>query len=534
METYIFIDVSKKQEFIYKNNRLKENILNSVIIKAITEGVEKNIELGNVVKVNLRDELNKPEYFSPENVYSGGGNSIIKFKDRETAKTFIRNYSKEVLKHYPELELYISMHEKTKNDDEESIRKQLHRKSDEQKDLRKSRFRRWSYGIEKIDESGKPVRIIENKGSSDASVNLAKEVLGQKLKSGLGKNENIEITYEMKDYKEDDSKRSYIGVIAIDGNKMGDLVSKIKEFEKLSQFSKEIDELYVKSVAQAVKEIAEEYKSIDRNQKMLITPIVLAGDDICIATQSESAIELAAKILEKIEVNSSKLKNEYVSEREDIIILPQLMKDIKVDKLTACGGVSIVKAGYPFFESIKDAEHMCSKAKEYIHKEACEGESGANASYLDWNIIKGANDYGYDYENNVGDGNLKSRFHIKPLKISQEKAEQNGIYGYTKFIGVVKKIKEGLASNQKERKISKSSIQNISQLIYSGKSLYDLEFEIKKVKDYENIGNIIKEVYEDKGIKYGVKTVKKDGIEENTYILNDIIEVLDFIGKKVD
>ncbi len=37
MSAYVYIDVSQKQEFIYKTSKLKQNLYNSFIIKAVTE-----------------------------------------------------------------------------------------------------------------------------------------------------------------------------------------------------------------------------------------------------------------------------------------------------------------------------------------------------------------------------------------------------------------------------------------------------------------------------------------------------------------
>ena len=618
MSAYVFIDVSKKQEYIFKNNKLRDNILNSVVIKSVTEivddfkeedmmkiyGNENKTEIPEFSKFNLtkcllqNTDVNVNGYLGK--VYSGGGNSILKFDSPENAKDFIRNYSCEILKRYPDLELYMSMveHEESQGGvSDMDIRSKLIALADRQKDARKSRFRRWSYGIEKIDETGMPVAYEApsskgGKGKLDdepdnqkkqdeeeiRAARIAKKFLVEKLEKRL-EGTNIKTTYKMSDYKRKNGKNSYVGVISIDGNKMGHMVSKIGSFEELGYFSRILDLIYTESVASALESMNGANSEYGENvchggygsgakaeNGMLVTPVVMAGDDICLVVQSELAIELAAGIIKNIEGISKKLKEEDFSSIERYIKdsskapgdveheIEKMNKVIEntmdgIEFLSACGGVSIVKAGYPFFESVKNAEKMCHSAKEQIHRIERNGNSTADASFMDWNIVKGSVMTEKAYESHVGYEDSVLKYHIKPLRISHKYDKSDDVKGYGTenrifwdedsktfsyegFMDIAGKLKASVSSNSDG--VSASSLQKIKGAMYSGPKCYNLTFEMDRTGDLEKIGEIVKkEVEKGRGNTNNEKLKCENGVIENAkesiYILNDIIEALDFI-----
>lgn len=356
MNCYVYLDVSRKQEFIYKDSKLKENLYNSFVIKAVTEKLtveceELDREILQGLKVNplqkyLNDNFQNQYCFE----YSGGGNSIIRFCDEEKAIHFIKGYSFEILKAYPELELYISMvnenEVESENDKDSKIRKKLIERADKLKDSRQSRFKRWTYGVEKIGENGKPVEKgdLKEKDSED-SEKVVQIYLLEKYNEAF-KDTKINVTNKLQDYKDHNDGKSYIGVITIDGNKMGDMVGKINQFDELSKFSKEIDKVYYSSLIDELKE----YSLKIKDEKLHFTPVLQAGDDICLIVKAEHAIEIAAGIIRRIKETS---KNNEV--------LKQYMVQ---DYLTACAGVAIARYSYPFFEAVKFLSTCVVKQKK--------------------------------------------------------------------------------------------------------------------------------------------------------------------------
>ena len=514
MSTYVFIDVSKKQEYIFKNNKLRDNILNSVLIKAITERSKPDI-LGDI-GVSLSGFLDEEKYGKYEFVYSGGGNSIIEFQDESKADDFIEGYSMEVLVEHPDMELYISKVSGNEAEklSEKEILELLDEKANKAKDSRKSQFRRWSYGVEKIDKIGKPVKRIDFKREKSSK---ARNYLWNSINESL-KGTIIKTTSEMKDYKCADAEWSYIGVISIDGNKMGDMVKKTNGFRERAQLSEKIEEIYFNAVVEQFKELDSDISAeqTDKNklQPIYITPIVMAGDDICIVMKADHALKVAAGIIKNIHKISGVKK-------EESEVLLRCMEG--AEYLTACAGVSIVKAGYPFFEVVKNAESMCHEAKISIHRikgiESC-------ASFIDWNITQGSNLGGDIKPGYVKHGGYEEIYHIKPLRIDQKEPVENGIYSFDMAIKMAHRIKKGLEEKREDSKdyISGSTLQGIKKSMYSGKENYNLFFEMKNTDDIDSIADIISD---ELGMVCRTGLIRDE--HTYTYILNDIIDMVECI-----
>ncbi|PAD08949.1 hypothetical protein CHH76_11875 [Shouchella clausii] len=177
MKAYVLIDVSQKQEYIFKNTKLKDNLYNSAIIKAVTEKKPDQYSNEKIpIPITLSGQLKKMRV-SNVPIYSGGGNSIIEFDSVNTAEKFVRGYSLEVIKAYPDLELYISTvsEEGLNFENFQELRRELDKKLDEIKDKRNARFRRWTYGIEKINQVGKAQEVKFNQPQSDEENEQSRE-----------------------------------------------------------------------------------------------------------------------------------------------------------------------------------------------------------------------------------------------------------------------------------------------------------------------------------------------------------------------
>ncbi|WP_019537483.1 Cas10/Cmr2 second palm domain-containing protein [Paenibacillus ginsengihumi] len=523
MAVYAYIDISQKQEFIYRHNKLKVNLLNSYIIKKLTEDMgQQKFEAGPTLSLN-KFLAEWDVHF----VYSGGGNSIIRFPDKELAMKFVNEYSLEVLKVYPEVELYISTVDDAEYDAEDAdrdqkIRLSLLKKADQLKDRRKARFRRWSYGIEKIDETGKPVRLRSNEelnGEPDraGAVNpiervdqeAAKAYLYRKWEQ-LTKQSSFETTDELQEYRKDEQSKSYIGVIAIDGNQMGEMVRNTKTFEELGEFSSAIENIYFQAVQEALRSYPPEEKA-----KRFVTPVVMSGDDLCLIVRGESAVQIAANIVKQIQEISKQMKHTS----------PLLSRVMTAPYLTACAGVAIVKVTYPFYDAIKAAERLCHQAKEQIHKALKEvsEEGQAAASFIDWEIIHGQAQ-AEPYDRYVKHRNEREVFHIKPLRIDQEQAFQDGTYGFFPMIALAKQI-------ESDPDISSSLLEEVKKLSYKGRETYESYFHMKQ--DAKRLTELVSRFFEGRSDKdFPIMQSEED--QSITYLLNDLLGVLPFLGEKVE
>ena len=92
MGVLIVLEVSKKQYYIFKSNRLRENIGASEVIRYVTEELSEDYCKKNNGKI----------------INAGGGKTVFYFNSDSDSKNFSKNLSLELLKKYPSLEFFIS------------------------------------------------------------------------------------------------------------------------------------------------------------------------------------------------------------------------------------------------------------------------------------------------------------------------------------------------------------------------------------------------------------------------------------------
>lgn len=517
MKTYVFLDVSKKQEFIFKNNKLKDIQYNSFVLKALSEIFSED-ELEN--RENLRTFLEempisltnfvKSKGFDNKDWMSGGGSTYLCFKIESEAKKFIESYSIEVLEHYPEIELYMTY--VTISDDVcfSDILSDLRAKSDELKDLRKSRFRRISYGVEELDDRGFPIEFLqevdENEPIQNGKNNYRKaftQTFVNKLAKSIDQN-LFEVEYEQDNFKLKNGDKNlryknYIGVISIDGNRMGELVSRVKTFEEYKSLSQEIDEYYAYVVAKSVEKISRS------DQKPLkIAPIILAGDDICLVVHARKSIPFAKLILEEIR-NEENLVS--------FITLSSLLKNAKMTNMSACAGISIVKIGYPFFEAVEEAEAMCKSSKLASHS------SASYDSFLDWTINKGGKREIQDHAQFLQDANNKYEFTAKPYPVDScaERQNQQAFNGTIKEIltlnNLLSRAGELNRVNQNGGEPFSTQLNRLQEAVYYGKDIFNMHLQRSTIKT-----EFSKWLFFDDG-------------NTTTYMLKDLLDAMDLFDE---
>lgn len=520
LAVYVYIDVSQKQEYIYRNNKLADNLYYSFIIKAVTEKLTEDEEKREDLLEELKDFIYLEKYLSCEKfkgqytfIYSGGGNSIIRFEECKKAKEFIRGYSFEILEYYPDLELYISLVDEKEFDvecnehKEKEIRELLARRCDKLKDKRRAQYKRWTCGVEKIEQDGQAKKLVFDENlekTGKEKNNIARKYLFNRFEKALPK---VDITSRLEEYKKED--KSYIGVISIDGNRMGDIVKKINSFSDLREISRLIDKIYFDAITETLKTYFDKM-ALD---KLLMTPVLQAGDDICIIVEAGHAISIAADIIKKIKTLSESESNRKVLEQF-----------LDSGYLTACAGVAIVRYSYPFFEAVKVAENLCSSAKELSYINVMETNGMQNKSFINWEVVQSQVPSNIIYKNYLRNRNIQEKYHIKPLCIDQEDCVKNNIFNYDVFDKMTREVIKKI----KENEISNSMLEELRKQIYGGIEQYKLFLDIKK--DTKKLRELIQNILDSNVDSYMIFS----GAENNlvNYVINDVLDILPFIFTK--
>lgn len=378
------LEVSQKQNYIFRTDRLAENIGASIIIRQITEFNDKS----NTLLSHYRDHL----------FYEGGGKSVFEFESAIDARKFTSVISENVLRKYPGVELFIATQKYDIDHDSciEAIN-QLFASLEKKKSERKSSAVFYGAGItERCSDTQLPaISDIEDFGFlSDESV--------AKLHAAMSQREAYEDVLPEGDWKFasefDDlggtqNKKSYIAVVAMDGNGMGKRIKQFREdFAKLegtmpekefneryrqdfSALSSAIDQAYRKAVRNVTQYLADHMNqfleegivSVRKGHENVLPfrPLILSGDDICFVTDARIGLTLTEVLLDAVEKNGH-----ITTSGMDF-------------HMHACAGIAMVKSHYPFFRAHELAEELCSSAKTAI------AGTDQDEPVIDWHIVQG-------------------------------------------------------------------------------------------------------------------------------------------------
>lgn len=398
MRRYVMLlEIGRKQKYIFSSNRLAENIGASIIIRNATERDAQNI-------YNQFEPADRPDV-----IYEGGGNCLYVFRSKEAGKRFAEAYSRYIITTYPGITLYLVG---TELADGESVQKGINRCYKllaEKKNSREHTAEMMDFGntvrcastnlpAAPFGSSKKkylPEGMREKNFSAESLKKFEvaqkeqKEFFAELLKGLPERSDGKRWAFPVKldELGRSMDEKSYIAVVHIDGNRMGQKIAAFNESMKreAEESSEEFDRRYIRELGKLSREIKEKYKEafagtirvLVANMKKLlepldivtkedveylpIRPLILAGDDICFVSDGRIGIDITRVFLE--EIKKKRVQN-----------LP----------MNACGGVAIVKAHFPFSRAYDLAEELCENGKDAIG-----GEKAPDASYLDWHVDQG-------------------------------------------------------------------------------------------------------------------------------------------------
>lgn len=409
MSKYIatVIDTTGIQPYIFGSNRLRENIGASYLVEQATNGWVK-CALRQIFGENVyipepeqEEKCIEHDNLDAELVYTGGGNAVIIFKDREdkeSAIKFTKRLSKKVLQEAPGLKIVVAHSEPFEWGNKlsgivDSLMKELERKKREYNPSVPLlglgvTANCLSTGLSAVDTSDRysvptsyPVsrEIVEKLRAVDPK---NKAPANQELKDTIFKNlplGNYIVPYDVDDLGRTEGKSSYMAIVHADGNGMGDRFKEhgrkcktdreyITAMRTLSKTVNQAGVNALKKVAERVIQLAdgklqEQFAITERDGEKYLPfrPIVYGGDDVTFVCDGRLGLSLAALYLKEFAVQADG-KN-----------------------LTACAGIAIVKTHYPFARAYQLSESLCRKAKTFVLSEK-ERLGISDFSGLDWHI----------------------------------------------------------------------------------------------------------------------------------------------------
>lgn len=429
-------DVSGIQDYIFADNRLRENAgasyqVTQILEKFLPEALlEEEMQVKGKVKINWNQEteleLPAKEELQAEILYIGGGNAVLLLRSMELFQKVGDNLGIKAGREFPGICLAIAYI----NTDLQDFSADMKKLDVEMERVKSQTVRLPLYSpfpvVEQDNQSHQPIVRRMNYGETTENVT---EVRFQKRKAysnirnysrlfpEIDKDIEYEYPEEMEGLCSNQGEDSYIGVIHIDGNGMGQQIKNLiagnrNYFEGVRQLRKksvEIASLFNSAYQELLKKLWSYLKVTKEDDcsendgihkvKLPLRPIILDGDDFTVLCTADLAIPVAAGFLKELD---GQQKNEE-------------------KKITACAGIAFVHSHFPFYAAYTIAEDSCSRAKTKWYQEKEKQRSTEEEkvrkrekSYLDFEVIKGSD---------AGRSAAHMDYRIRPYSVVTKKGE---------------------------------------------------------------------------------------------------------------
>ncbi|HWP47346.1 MAG TPA: hypothetical protein VNM22_09315 [Candidatus Limnocylindrales bacterium] len=418
----VIVDTAQIQPYIFGSNRLRENIGASYLVAQATGNWAKEairqVAPRNNIKVDgeldtQRCIENPTDKLDAEVFYTGGGNFVALFQTPEGARNFTRVLSRKVLTEAPNLQLVITQELLNWNGSEslsEKI-KAAFKKLAAEKRARTLSAPLLGLGVTVMCRStGLPAVGMapaigddpERPASAEIFARLrAVEQADQRLRTLLLPPANYDYPNRADHLGGTKGEHNFIAVVHADGNGLGqrimdigktypnpsqnrDYINALRSFseavnraataalcETLEKLSARIQDDKGKKViihknASGQELVKIELKSQGGNWLLPFRPLVFGGDDVTFVSEGRLGLSLAIEYLQQLEKHTTHLPDGK-------------------GRLTACAGIAIVKAHYPFARAYALADELCKKAKKY-RKEIRNLHHDWDDGCLDWHF----------------------------------------------------------------------------------------------------------------------------------------------------
>lgn len=352
------LSVNSIQEFIFATGKLKEIIGASEFVEQVCG--EKFVKA-----------LNTRGTFKEENLFvAAAGRVVYAFEDEGLCKVIFRSYLREIKQEMPGIsvtqacipfsgqDITSAMHELSTQLD---VQRSLQGVSHGNGIMISSRSPRTglpSAGKDHTDP--KSVQYLDRNQLAKQQY-AKKNSLVDKVKEAGSHSDFPTDINELAASKEE----GWIALIHADGNNLGGIIrslydsideSSANSQAKIQAFSKKLNDATQSAVKRAFNQVVEPvFAHVDGPKKYPFRPILIGGDDLSVVIRADLAMDFTSAYLSAFEEETKHAFADFE--------LPQL-----ANGLTACAGISYIKANYPMHYAMELAESLTKYAKREAKK----------------------------------------------------------------------------------------------------------------------------------------------------------------------